>query len=298
MIFEFAEKYGFIPHRRRGKRGFKPHLSLRFRSTILHVDSYAGEGYNLISHAHSDHYGHCNIRNRSAIASIETAKILEAVTGKKFVGKTFMIGETLKLDLLKIKTYPTQHMDGASAFLIKERSRVLVTGDVKDYKHLPKCDVLVTEATYGQPDYVFEDEIDRLLQEAQNSTFGVYPIGKAQRVARILIKNGFSVKAESKIRKVCAQLGIEVKGDGVELVPTRDIWKKSGRKFVLTAQKFYRIPRITISDHLDYEGIIRMVEHCNPEHVIFYHGNPTKELLEDLRGLGYSVSTLKDLDAL
>ncbi|MEM0330279.1 MAG: MBL fold metallo-hydrolase RNA specificity domain-containing protein, partial [Archaeoglobaceae archaeon] len=66
--------------------------------------------------------------------------------------------------------------------------------------------------------------------------------------------------------------------------------------YILTAQRYYRHPRIVISDHMDYRGIIAMVEHCKAEHVIFYHGKPSIKLKEELAEMGITCSTLKDID--
>ena len=296
---KILESYGFLPYLRNDGK-LKPHLSLKFEGATFHVDTLKGDGYNLITHAHSDHYGQRNMKNKRAIASIETAKILEAVTKKSFSGITFSVGETLNLDEnIKIKTYDTKHMDGSSAFLLSNSDcRILITGDVKDWK-IPKCDVLITEATYGNPEYVFEDEVDRIIKEALNSTYGVYPIGKAQRVARILIENGYNVNSEQSISKICNALDIPLVEDAdVKLVTTRNIWKARGKKYIITAQRFYKLPRIVLSDHLDYKGLLNMVEYSGAECVIFYHGKPSKKLITDVKEMGKEVYTLKDLDSL
>jgi|Deesub1362A_J573_1020465.scaffolds.fasta_scaffold00049_28 putative mRNA 3-end processing factor len=320
---DFVDNFGFLPFRRkqvkanrRGRPGLRPHLSLRFNfgDSILdfHVDSSKGSDFqdpssyynffNLITHAHSDHYGQNNMNNSNAVASVETANILRVLTGKEFKGRCFSVGDSIKLDGIKIKTYPTEHIFGSSAFLIKSDSRILITGDVKDYSKLPKCDVLITEATYGNSDHIFEEEVEKLIECAKNSVFGVYPVGKAQRTAKILIENGFDVCGEDKISNLCSIFDIEVKNldaeDGdVTLVSPRNVYQYAGRKFILTAQKFYRVPRIVISDHLDFIGILEMIDHCNPEHVIFYHGSPSKSLIDEISD-EKKVSLLKDLEKL
>lgn len=291
------ENFGFLPFRRIENGKTRVHLSLRF-DVDFHIDSSpSNSGYNLITHAHTDHYGHCNMKNRNAIASEETATILEAATSGEFFGRCFDLGETLKFDELRVKTYPTEHIPGSSAFLIDSNSKVLVTGDVKDYSDLPECDVLVTEATYGKPEDIFSEEIDRVIDEANKSVYGVYPIGKAQRVARILNEAGYKVSAEERIRLICHSLGIDCHSDGdVKLVSPKSLQRSEGKKFILTAQRFYWYPRIVVSDHLDYSGIIGMIEHCDPEHVIFYHGKPSNKLCEEIESMGIGVTLLKNLE--
>ncbi len=285
---EIAEKYNVLVYR----KNKSPHLSLRFNGVDFHIDTIPNEGFNLITHAHSDHYGQRNLENRSAIASFETAKILEVVTGKRFSGKKIEVGDKFKINGVKIETYPTGHMHGSTAFYLKD-AEVLITGDVKNWRNLPECRILITEATYGSPSYIFEDEIDKLLRVAREKVFlGAYPIGKAQRVAEILYKEGYDFTAEEKIRKICEALEIDVGDRGACIVSPKNL--KEG--YILTAQKFYRHPRIVISDHVDYRGLISMIEHCNAEHVIFYHGGPSRSLIKDLACRKVSCSTIEDID--
>jgi len=291
---EIAETYGFLPFRRRFGRRFRPHFSIRFNGVDFHIDSSPGDGWNLITHAHSDHHGSKNMKNSFAAASDETAIILEATTDKSFSGLTFRIGETLNLSGVKVRTYPTYHICGATAFLIDDVD-VLITGDVKDWRSLPKCSVLVTEATYGHPSHVFEDEIDKLIATAESgAVLGAFPIGKAQRVVEILSCEGVEFRTDGKIEKVCRALGMEVGSSGSLIVPPRKLSRYSG--YILTAQRLYRWPRIVLSDHLDYRGILEMVEHCRAEHVIFYHGSPSEALKNELADMGVSCSTLRDID--
>lgn len=289
---QIALNFGFLPYRRTFKEGRAPHLSIRFKDLDFHIDSTPGQGFNLITHAHLDHYGQTNLRNRNAIASKETVKILETITGKIFSGMIFEIGETVRISDLRIKTFPTYHIYGSAAFYFPE-IELLVTGDVKSWKKLPKCRVLLTEATYSYPSDVFEDEVDLLLEKAEKGhCFGAYPIGKAQRVAKIFNEEGIEFCAEEKIAKLCKALNIETGKSGAKIVSPSKI--ENG--YILTAQKFYKLPRIVISDHLDFRGIIEMIEHCEPEHVIFYHGKVSKALIEKVEKMGITVSKITDID--
>lgn len=290
-MLEIADCFGVLLYRRKFNRGFKPHFSLRMNGMDFHIDSSPGRGFNLITHAHTDHHGLRNMKNRKAFASKETARILEAVSGEKFRGSTFDIGETLKIDSLKIKTFETHHMHGSTAFYFKDKN-MLITGDVKNFESLPRCELLITEATYGHPMHVFEDEIDRVLDAAKKGyELGAYPIGKAQRVAEILLSNGIGFETTEKIERICRALGIEFCEGEAKILPTKEV----RRGFILSAQRFYR-NRIVLSDHLDYRGIIDMLNHCDPDYVLFYHGNATKPLIEDVKRMGIKAYTLSDID--
>ncbi|MEM0088772.1 MAG: MBL fold metallo-hydrolase [Archaeoglobaceae archaeon] len=289
---QIALNFGFLPYRRTCGNKCKPHFSIRFSDLDFHIDSSPGNGFNLITHAHSDHYGQKNLENPNAIASDETARILETVTEKRFSGIRFKVGETIKIADLKIKTFPTFHIHGSSAFYFP-KLKLLITGDVKSWKKLPKCKVLITEATYSHPSNVFEEEIELLLEKAEEgNNLGAYPIGKAQRVAKILSNEGIEFCAEEKIANICRALDIEIGEEGAKLLSPSKL--KNG--YILTAQKYYRLPRIVISDHLDYRGLLKMIEHCKPEHVIFYHGRVSKAMIEKLREMDITASTLDEID--
>ncbi len=290
-ILEIAESFGILLFRRKYGRGFRPHLSMRLGGVDFHIDSSPGKEYNLITHAHSDHFGQRNMKNYKAVASTETAKILSAVTEKRFAGKTFGVGDRITLSDIVIETYPTHHMHGSSAYFFRDHG-ILITGDVKDYSELPECELLIAEATYGHPSQTFRDELDRVVDAAEKGhELGVYPIGKAQRIATLLSENGIGFETTEKISRICAALGIEHDDGDARLLPPKMV--RNG--FVLSAQNFYR-NRITVSDHADFRGLVEMIEHCNPDFVIFYHGNPTKRLLEEVEKSGRKALTLSDVN--
>jgi putative mRNA 3-end processing factor len=73
---------------------------------------------------------------------------------------------------------------------------VLVTGDVKDFSGLPKCDLLITEATYGDPydpGCIFRDDLDSFEAALTHKrvAFGAYAFGKAQRAVSMARQFGF-----------------------------------------------------------------------------------------------------------
>ncbi|HPA97257.1 MAG TPA: MBL fold metallo-hydrolase, partial [Methanothrix sp.] len=150
--------------------GCAPHLSISFDSHIFSIDTSRApkaalqpDAY-LITHAHSDHYGKSAMLSSRAVASVETARALEIRHDRKYQGRTFRVGESISVDEVLVDTHPTGHTIGSNAFSWQTENgeRVLVTGDVKDYRHLPKSDFLVMEANYGDPydpSCIFEDDI-------------------------------------------------------------------------------------------------------------------------------------------
>lgn len=241
-----------------------------------------------ITHAHSDHYGRSAMRSERAVASNKTARALEIRCGREFAGKTFSTGEIVCVDGVEVKTFDTYHTIGSSAFFWENEAgtKILATGDVKDFSALPKCDVLIMEATYGDPfdrNCCFDEELDHFKNAICGEVaFGAYSFGKAQRAVQLLREFGYRdcIEMSEEAFFLTKQLmdGAEPiamlgeKSSGLCVVSPRDLDSLSHpRKFILTAQSFYRHGRIKISDHLDFRGLLQMVRHCSPEFVIVYH---------------------------
>jgi len=156
---------GVLALRQRNSRGtFKPHISLRFRDNagicapfplILpgRWEKHPQPDAYLITHAHSDHNGKSAMLSPSAVCTEKTAVALEIRHDRKYAGSMCRLGDEIDIEGTKVKTFPTEHTAGASAFYWENDvgTRILVTGDVKDASSLPPCDVLITEANYGDP---------------------------------------------------------------------------------------------------------------------------------------------------
>ncbi len=292
---------GVLPIRYRTGRGFKPHLSLIFNSgkrltfgidttNSSHADAY------LITHAHSDHYGKSAMLSENAFCSRETAKALEILYGKKYQGRTFEIGETVDIQGIKVKTYPTFHTIGSCAFYWENEvgTRILATGDVKDAKHLPKCDVLVTEANYGDfddPKCHFSDDINGFRKAVENCddiAFGAYAFGKAQRAVKLLRESGYheeigmepvSKSLTEELMENAGKLADLDKNCSIRITTPGKVMRiKASKKFILTGRKDYNFPTINISDHMDVNGLLGMVEKLAPSAVITYHPNGVRPL--------------------
>ncbi len=199
---------GVLPVRYRTGKGFKPHISLTFKAEknrTFAVDTTnlrnSTDAY-LITHAHSDHHGKSAMHSEKAVCSEETARALEILYGKKYAGSTFRIGDDIDIEGVHVKTYPTHHTIGSTAFFWENEvgTRILVTGDVKDAKDLPECDLLITEANYGDyddPTCHFQDDIDAFreaVKEHDDIALGAYAFGKAQRAVHLLRESGYSGK--------------------------------------------------------------------------------------------------------
>ncbi|MEO6015568.1 MAG: ligase-associated DNA damage response exonuclease [Devosia sp.] len=160
----------------------------------------------IITHGHADH---ARSGHGSVLATPDTIAIMKTRYGEDCAGRfdPLPFGEKREIDGVTVSLHPAGHVLGSAQVLLEYRGqRIVVTGD---YKRLPdrtaqtfelvKCDLLVTEATFGLP--VFQhpapaDEIARLLRSVvafpdRAHVIGCYALGKAHRVISLLRESGY-----------------------------------------------------------------------------------------------------------
>jgi putative mRNA 3-end processing factor len=192
----------------------------------------------LVTHGHADHArgGHGEVW-----ATPETLAIMGVRYGPQ-AGRPVAYGETIRLGEVDIGFVPAGHVLGSAQIVLDHGGeRVVVSGD---YKRRPdptctpfqpvRCDVFVTEATFGLP--VFRhpethDEIDKLLAALRAEPercilVGAYALGKAQRVIRELRDMGFDdpVYLHGALQRLC-DLYVEQGVDLGELRPATGVAK-------------------------------------------------------------------------
>ncbi len=116
-------------------------------------------------------------------------------------------GKTLHIDDVAVTLYPAGHILGSAQVLLEYLGqRVVATGDYKvtpdstaQAFDLVKCDIFITEATFGLPVFQHpkpEDEIAKLMQSVQQKPershlIGAYALGKTQRVIKLIREAGY-----------------------------------------------------------------------------------------------------------
>ena len=148
----------------------------------------ASEGINFVSHAHMDHLPSKN--GGTILASVETNKIAK------------LRGFNMKNHVEKIEDcslFDSGHILGSKGLLFDD---VFYTGDIctRDRGFLsgariPKCKTLITECTFGLPEFIFPklDEIQKqtneLISELYSKGIPVilmgYQLGKAQTITQL-----------------------------------------------------------------------------------------------------------------
>jgi putative mRNA 3-end processing factor len=180
--------------------------NLHIRAIDAYIDPAVPRERAIITHGHADH---ARSGHGAVLATPDTIEIMKVRYGADCAGRfePLDFGVPLQIDDVTITLHPAGHVLGSAQVLIEHRGqRVVVTGD---YKRLPdrtsqpyelvKCDLLVTEATFGLP--VFQHphprvEIGRLLKSVAGQPerchlIGCYALGKAQRVIGLLRDAGW-----------------------------------------------------------------------------------------------------------
>lgn len=190
----------------------------------------------------------------------------------------------------------------------------------------PTADILVTECTFGDPKYVFpprEETVATLVGIIKTirgagkiANLHAYAMGKAQELVKTLTAQGFVVQVDRGTAPFCQayeRLGVDlggyrVCGDGgvdpdvIISPPMRQRGfggvKRDCRTIAVTGWAMdasitrrwgvdYAVP---ISDHADYNELLRLVEIVQPQRVYCTHG--TRAFAEDLRRRGVNAENL------
>ena len=145
-------------------------------------------GINFVSHAHSDHLPSKN--GGMILASIETNEIAN-LRGFRMENHVQNIDEFLLVD--------SGHILGAKGLLFDE---IFYTGDICTRNRgflrgakIPKCKTLITECTFGLPEFVFpkieviQKQVNELISDLYGKGIPVilmgYQLGKAQTITQL-----------------------------------------------------------------------------------------------------------------
>ncbi|MHA2378802.1 MAG: MBL fold metallo-hydrolase [Candidatus Thorarchaeota archaeon] len=166
----------------------------------------------LLTHAHSDHLK--GIENAHRVITTQATKEALLARGHRPRTKFEILnhGERIGQLGVVITSLNAGHVVGSSMYHIEfdEGLTVLYTGDFNvtdSMVHVaaePKAaDVLITEATYGTPDWIFpkrQEIYERILTTVGESiekgripVFQAYSLGKAQEAIALLQRGGFNV---------------------------------------------------------------------------------------------------------
>ncbi len=304
----------------------------------FHIDPVRPVERALVTHGHSDH---ARPNNRAVLATAETLAIMRARYGEE-AGRSLQpaaLGETQRIGEVDVTFVPAGHVLGSAQIVLEHAgSRVVVSGDYKrrpDQTCLPfqpmVCDVFVTEATFGLP--VFRhppdrEEIGKLLHSValfpeRAHLVGVYALGKAQRVIRLLRQAGWDrpIYIHGALQALCdlyESLGVplgpllpateaskaELAGQIVLAPPSASADRWSRRlpdPVVAAASGWMRVRQrarqggvelpLIISDHADWDELCATIEEVEAGEVWVTHGRE-EALIHHVRKSGRAARAL------
>jgi putative mRNA 3-end processing factor len=282
----------------------------------LWVDPSQPVARALVTHGHADHArgGHGEVW-----ATAETLAIMEARYGPQN-GHPVAYHEPRTMGDMDVRFVPAGHVLGSAQILLEHRGeRIVVSGDYKrraDPTCAPfepvKCDVFITEATFGLP--VFRhpethDEIDKLLGSLRANPercvlVGAYALGKAQRVICELRAMGFDdpIYIHGALQRLCdlyVELGVdlgelrlatgvakaELQGRIILCPPgaLNDRWsRRLPDPITAMASGWMRVRQrarqrnvelpLILSDHADWDELTRTIREIAPREIWVTHG--------------------------
>lgn len=282
---------------------------------------------NVVSHAHGDHLPE---GEATAVCSELTAALGSARREQPLHRRTDE----------RVELLPAGHVAGSRAALITDPdgTRYCYTGDVCSRSRFyldgfepPDADVLITEATYGEPGYVFPDHesVAAEIREWLDTTpepvilFG-YALGRAQKLQLLADRAGRTVYTTEAVLRVndpiADRLGVTF--PAVEYGEETELGAGDALVLPMTTARIDWIGRLAeetgavtagfsgwavdssfrfrgdfdaafpLSDHCDFEELCAVVEAVDPERVYTQHGSGDA-LADRLTSEGYDATTIK-----
>jgi putative mRNA 3-end processing factor len=229
-------------------------------------------------------------------------------------------GEEIRIGDVRVRLAPAGHVLGSAQVVLEHAgTRVVVSGDYKRRRdptcppfEPQRCDVFVTEATFGLPVFVHPDdggEVARLLASVARNPerahlVGVYALGKCQRVIRLLREAGWDapVFLHGALQPLCAlyeELGVplgalrpvagarrEELAGAIVLAPPSALADRWSRRLpdpvAVAASGWMRIRQrarqrgvelpLVVSDHADWPELLRTFDEVDAPEIWVTHG--------------------------
>jgi len=270
--------------------------------------------HRFISHAHADHTASLSTHG-TKYATLSTKRIYEGIRGKSIMDfKEVRVNHPIKLDDVEVTPINAGHMLGSIQFKIAApNTTLLYTGDLNCVDTLTteradavKCDVLLIEATFGNPSYIFPDReatyakvvewATRQAIEGHVPTFHVYAAGKAQEIVRLFnIYTRLPVMVSpfvSAANEAYECEGVKLMYETVDAEPARSLSRRPPYVYVTTPSDRFvpancmratatgwalrgawnRFPSFPLSSHADFRQLVKFVEATEARTVHIFTG--------------------------
>lgn len=170
----------------------------------FYIDPVRPVARALITHGHADH---ARAGHGAVMATRRTLDMMGLRYGEGFAGSIQAAEGEMELGGVRVRFHPAGHVLGSAQIAVEHKGlRIVAAGDYKrgvdptaeTFEPVP-CDVFITEATFGLPVFHHPDpkiEIGKLLTSLarfpeRTHLVGVYALGKAQRVIRLIRDAGY-----------------------------------------------------------------------------------------------------------
>ncbi|MEO0914373.1 MAG: ligase-associated DNA damage response exonuclease [Pseudomonadota bacterium] len=285
----------------------------------FYIDPVKPVARALITHGHADH---ARAGHGSVMATRQTLDIMGLRYGEGFAGSVQAAEGMTDVGGVEVSFHPAGHVLGSAQIRVARKGlRIVAAGDYKrgvdptaaTFEPVD-CDVFITEATFGLPVFRHPDplaEIGKLLTSLQQfperaHLVGVYALGKAQRVLRLIRDAGYGevIYLHGALQTLCDYYVSE----GIDLGPLapatvdRSLKDQFAGRIILgppsafaakwaqrfpdpliafasgwmqirarTKQRGVELP-LVISDHADWRELTETLEELGPEEVWVTHG--------------------------
>jgi len=287
-------------------------IAIKVNSQTILLDPNVSDYISFVSHSHSDHIPSTIIKK--PYCTEETYELAK-IRNPNFEANIIKEDKRIKFDDFSVRLISSGHMLGATQIFIEvDGNSILYTGDFKIWQGLTTkpikiqhADVLITEATYGNPIFKFppiedirEEIVKWVTKELENGYFvnlGTYASGKSQEVIKLLNLSGITPQVSETIRKysnVYKKFGVNLEflenGEesktfikSMHVIPS--IKNKMSKSCVLTGWSLFRdygVKGFPLSDHCDFDQILSFIQKVNPKQVFCVHGY-SKQLAKEIK---------------
>jgi putative mRNA 3-end processing factor len=284
----------------------------------FHIDPHLPVERAIITHGHSDH---ARAGHAAVLATPETVEIMKVRLGNGAAAsfQPQKYGESLRLGPLTVTLRPAGHILGSAQVELEYRGqRAVISGDYKRRAdptcqpfELVRCDLFITEATFGLPVFRHEPEnkeVGRLLASCaafpdRAHLVGVYPLGKCQRLIALLRGAGYdrTIHLHGALKRMTdlylslgqdlgrvqlvSEAASRLAGEIILCPPSalKDRWSRrlaepvtalaSGWMRVRGRARQYGVELpLVISDHADWPELIQTIDETGAEEIWVTHG--------------------------
>jgi len=270
-----------------------------------------------ITHGHFDHSAAFKIKETQKYSSKETLDIVSSFDLQVENCSPITAGKRIKIGDVEVIPHNSGHVLGSFEYEIRtSEGTVLFTGDfntetTKTMKPAEpvQCDVLVLEATFGSPSFVFPrvEEVGmemikwarRIMKSGKIPTFQTDPLGNAQEIIRVFNEAEIPVVTHWKVTRmsrIYESYGHKLEYFDDETSEAEEI--KRQKEFIYITPKNLKVSSpnfetalvsgwalwmkrtsFPLSDHADFPRLLKFVEECEPRIVLTCHGGRFDEIL-------------------